>query len=588
MKLRAPHIVLLCLSAIALYSATYCLLKNVNKDRVQIDCQVKAFGNADLQLFYSDDKPDFDADRSDKQPLIASQFYKKLGFRVPGIEEAKHLRLDFGEDKNTIVISKIDLLVRTTGRIDTVFSWQGEEIKQLIGTFNDASLQSSGPAFVVINAGDDDPWMLLNDSIKQKLDTYKLQHPDTGGGTVLSALLIAAIILIVLVFLFGKITLPPFPVAVHSGHVLSGGFFLVIFFVFLNNRFALIPDIKSRENRKLHLEPSLKENSMYEFPDLYTDYAKDNFSFRNSLFFLHSLYTAKVFGSSPLSRDVIIGKDGWFFNNEPGSISDYRRLGQLPQEELAAISISMIQKNAWLQSKGIKFYVIVPPNKEMVYGDKMPECFAPREGLGVNRLEFYGKHLGIHTNVVFINPTQALIDARKNRDVYYTTDTHWNLYGGYIAYQVLMERIKKDFPSIVPVQEKELTFSSFYNSEGDLAMLSGLQNVYQRKEVSIEFRDPSKQLSMPKLSSIRLDYKDNKTVDGSKLKLLMFRDSYANYLIPWLNLHFKDATYLWSYEFLDKVIEEEKPDVVIFESLQRFMPTAFMTPNPDSVLHFRN
>jgi alginate O-acetyltransferase complex protein AlgJ len=60
----------------------------------------------------------------------------------------------------------------------------------------------------------------------------------------------------------------------------------------------------------------------------------------------------------------------------------------------------------------------------------------------------------------------------------------------------------------------------------------------------------------------------------------MYRDSYANYLIPFLNQHFKDATYIWSYEFTPSLIEELKPDVVIFETLQRFMPYAFLTLNP--------
>jgi hypothetical protein len=59
----------------------------------------------------------------------------------------------------------------------------------------------------------------------------------------------------------------------------------------------------------------------------------------------------------------------------------------------------------------------------------------------------------------------------------------------------------------------------------------------------------------------------------------MFRDSYSNYLIPFLNLHFKKATYVWSYDFLPQLIESDQPDIVILEVQQRAMIYGLLNQN---------
>ena len=169
--------------------------------------------------------------------------------------------------------------------------------------------------------------------------------------------------------------------------------------------------------------------------------------------------------------------------------------------------------------------------------------------------------------------------------MYYSTDTHWNLAGGLAAYQVLIDTIRKDFPCIHPVREADFTINTFFNEEGDLARNCELEHIFRRKEYQLTFKNGSRQLHMPESSALEIRYHQNDVTDCSNLKLLMFRDSYANYLIPFLNLHFREATYVWSYDFLDELIENEKPDVVIFESLQRFMTYSLRIQNAERVVH---
>jgi len=110
-----------------------------------------------------------------------------------------------------------------------------------------------------------------------------------------------------------------------------------------------------------------------------------------------------------------------------------------------------------------------------------------------------------------------------------------------------------------------------------------LNSIYKRKEYSFTFKDSTKELGHLSSSDIILRFDNPKVLDSSNLKLVMFRDSYANYLIPFLNMHFKKAVYVWNYEFMNQLVEEEKPNIVVFESLERFLSYSLSMPNPPAV-----
>jgi len=58
--------------------------------------------------------------------------------------------------------------------------------------------------------------------------------------------------------------------------------------------------------------------------------------------------------------------------------------------------------------------------------------------------------------------------------------------------------------------------------------------------------------------------------DDAKLpRAVMFRDSYATHLIPFLSEYFQRIVYVWRYHFDRALIERERPDVVIEEMVER-------------------
>ena len=66
-------------------------------------------------------------------------------------------------------------------------------------------------------------------------------------------------------------------------------------------------------------------------------------------------------------------------------------------------------------------------------------------------------------------------------------------------------------------------------------------------------------------------------------RAVIFRDSFASRLVPFLSEHFRRAVYLWQNDFDANVISEEHPDVVIQEIVGRHLH-GFL-PSPELVPH---
>ena len=178
-----------------------------------------------------------------------------------------------------------------------------------------------------------------------------------------------------------------------------------------------------------------------------------------------------------------------------------------------------------------------------------------------------------------IDPTDSLLKYKYKFDVYYSTDTHWNIFGAWVGYNYLLHEIAKDFPEVKPIDFEQLVITDSFNNRGDLSGMLSLENVYKRKEYDVRLKDTTMKLNFPATASIYMKYNENKVFGNSNLKMMMFRDSYANYLIPFMNLHFSQSTYVWSYDFLPDMIAEEQPDIVILEVQQRAMIYGLLNEN---------
>lgn len=213
----------------------------------------------------------------------------------------------------------------------------------------------------------------------------------------------------------------------------------------------------------------------------------------------------------------------------------------------------------------------------------MPKRIKIIDGIGHNSLDYLSKYFWEIGGIKLIDPSDSLLAARRRKDVYYKTDTHWNTFGGFKAYQKLMHEIVKDYPDMRVFNENEFLFSEVLNEEGDLSSMIGLNATNKRKEIMMRHKDTTIKLDYNIPSKMILKFSNIISGPHQKRKLLMFRDSFGSYLAPFFNLQFDEAVYVWNYIFMHKLIEEEKPDIVVFESLQRFLLFSMLVQNPTNL-----
>jgi len=119
---------------------------------------------------------------------------------------------------------------------------------------------------------------------------------------------------------------------------------------------------------------------------------------------------------------------------------------------------------------------------------------------------------------------------------------------------------------------------------GDLARLLSLEDVIGEEriilapKVTLRAVDGVRDYPDPVLEPDR-DMVVKVTGDPTLPKLLVFRDSFASNLIPYLSESFQSSVFIWTHAFLPEIIERERPDIVILECVERYL-SALTIENP--------
>ena len=98
-------------------------------------------------------------------------------------------------------------------------------------------------------------------------------------------------------------------------------------------------------------------------------------------------------------------------------------------------------RTAWLERLGIPYFMLLAPNAISVYPEKRPEGYDIVEDRPINQLIGHLQETGSFASVIM--PVQELIEARQERLTYIPTDTHWNEFGAFVAYEVLMAEMER-------------------------------------------------------------------------------------------------------------------------------------------------
>ncbi|MCB9166446.1 MAG: hypothetical protein H6595_03110 [Flavobacteriales bacterium] len=551
------------------FFVSFGLADNISfRDRaLYVEFLLTATHTDNFQVFFADKPGAFGRDDYVNQPVHASPRRQLLSFRMPQDTLFSYLRFDPGNAQDSLTIERMRLQCS-----DQVVEFNAKDLKELFKANEQVSDLRVTDKGLCMQFTGDDPFLFSDDDLGPEV-TAIWERSGNGPWPAILAAIIA-----MLVF-FGLYFRPPGPVAALRGSrtelVLSGLFVMLIALPLLSGFLPIQPQLPNTEKRPLAEHPLLRLHSLFGFGDRYTKYYGDHFGFRKSLFRLNALFHAYVLHDSPMPDNLVFGKDGYLFLIRPGVVDQYRGRRVFTDQELHWIAERLEKRRKWLAERGTSYYLMFPPYKASIYPDKLPDPIHRVDDH--NGLDQLIDFLREHTGIPVIDPRADLSKARGIRDVYFTTDIHWNPWGGFIGYQDLMERMVQDHPELgSPCTPEDYIVEADTNDQGDLAMQMALNDRFTRITYMMAPLNDFRARSLPEEELPGSAFFKYRPVfmqgpDDRAPRLLMFRDSFAVYLIPYLSEHFSRSVYVWSPVFIPDIVEREQPDIVVQEILEVFI-----------------
>ena len=348
-----------------------------------------------------------------------------------------------------------------------------------------------------------------------------------------------------------------------------------------------------KENRTLAAFPARTAGAVF-FLEL-DRYIDDRFGVREKLFSLASHVRYGLLRGTVMNDKAMLGKDGWWFYidaRDGANLEDFYKRNLMSDERLGEFKTQVERVMDWCDRNGIKAMFIIAPNKHSVYEEHIPFAPRPHGPTRADQLCAVFKSLGAD----YVFPRDYLVSKKGEGHplpLYWETDIHWNPLGAFYAADEIVPRIKRlfpnaDFPRID--YESETLVSAV---PGDIPPMLGLErpNVAYTA-IPKDWRKLSSFYSYekPDMSGVGGSYDDfhgslrdvlhdvngmvTKGANPSLPRALVFRDSFFRALEPFISPLFSETEYVWKQFRADDAerVLTYKPDIIIFESVERYAP----------------
>ena len=337
-------------------------------------------------------------------------------------------------------------------------------------------------------------------------------------------------------------------------------------------------DFSQKENRTLQTRPAVTLSGLADgsFMEKFETYTTEQLPFRT--FFVDIKAGLSRLTLSRENNGIVLGKDGYLFEKT------YGESAQLSKNEAAILH--------FIENAGRPVTVAIAPNATEVLKDKVPKGMPTVDQKAVIDA-FYRRIDGLPEGKSV--DVLSVLDANREKQLYYRTDHHWTTEAAYLAYgeivaaleeqagsqgggtgtalpeTVSLESLTKhearDFygthyakfqaPSLQPdtLTWYDVPVNSFERSDGTYDTLYDLEKlqVYDKYAMFLRGND--------ELCVIRSDHA------GNGRHLIVFKDSYANCLIPFLTYQYDIITVVDLRYFAKSVsgllTEDENADILL-------------------------
>ncbi len=318
------------------------------------------------------------------------------------------------------------------------------------------------------------------------------------------------------------------------------------------------PTTQTTENRPMAAPAKLvMEDGSFNkaFSKDFESYFNEHMALRNPLVYADAVIQTTLFRESNVSG-VIDGTNGWLYY--ASTLSDYLGRDLLSQRQLynLAHNFSVIQE--YLDLREIDFVLTIPPNKNTLYGENMP-YYASYTVNPDHSAKLLAPYLQ-QQNIRYVDLFQLF--EEQDEVLYLLRDSHWNNKGACLAYNAVMNALEwphRDYASTPPLITAD--------GSGDLNRM--LYSFYGDPELNYSYFDTPDFEYTNGASSVQDGWIITENTSG-KGSLLMFRDSFADTLIPFMSREFKTAYYSKGQpNALEAFVESYQPDCVVIEKVER-------------------
>ncbi|MDR1026622.1 MAG: hypothetical protein LBL47_04400 [Lactobacillus sp.] len=321
------------------------------------------------------------------------------------------------------------------------------------------------------------------------------------------------------------------------------------------------------DNRPLRPKPTEFSG---DFSKHYEDYYNDAFAYRKSILKRYVKLQKKL--KIDTGRHFS-GLDGWMFYDsakvsDGSTIVDYKGEVNYTDAEMEKMLKGVIMARDFYAKRGIKYMLVIAPNKENVYSEFMPMSLQRVRKSDKSRADVVAEYIAKNSDVPVLNLKDVVIASKDNFPipVYFKTDTHWNAIGAYLGYEDIAKQLNK---MGIKAPIKKLTNDMIYQ-EGKISTDMDISSY--EKAFKVKY--------LPNVNSEELLYEDQGKIivykaDNAPVKktVLMIRDSFAADLIPFVSRVFRSSVFIHRsdkvHSNVEGYLEEYNPDVVIDEVIER-------------------
>ncbi len=265
-----------------------------------------------------------------------------------------------------------------------------------------------------------------------------------------------------------------------------------------------------------------------------------------------------------IESNVLVGLDGQLFLYGGGQKSFAFSTGDLTPspQDISNFSNNLDQRHFLLSERGIPYYHLIFPSKEVVLKEKVPPPWHDRiQSLFLSR--YVSAQLSLADKVLY--PSESLKELHQAQPVFRMLDSHMTDFGTLALTQQVLDKwgfqydVSEFFDRVLEKQR------------GDLADMLKLKDLVPEEFLKPKFplQTFDNRISLPGNTNNVCIVHHHKSL--TKKRLLIFGDSFIKYALPFFAPVFRDVVYVRSATMQLDLVDLMCPDYVIGSNAERYL-----------------